>query len=276
VLHEGFARNISNSLGAYLRVAFEVNLVSVEQLTFSEALSRIPDLTYLNSIRVRPLDAAALLQMDLAVAFPIMDLMLGGSGGGDTEVRDLTEIEEQILESVVRVLLRELETSWVSVLEVHFDFEQRLRTSQAMSMMPPSDRTLALSFEVKMLDEHGMLNITLPAVVSNALFRKLSEQSSYYRHAGTSEYIGQVRARMLDVTMPIELRLSPVPVLVRDLTKLQPGEVLALGHPVEKPAVLLVAGKEMFRAYPVACAASRGGHIESRKSIVPASRKDLL
>jgi flagellar motor switch protein FliM len=273
VLHEGFARHITNSLGAYLRVGFEVNLVSVEQLSYSEVLSRIPDLTYLCSVRLRPLEALALLQMDLAVAFPIMDLVLGGPGTSSVELRDLTEIEEQILESVVRILLKELQAAWAPLLDLQFEFEQRQQSSQAVAMMPPSERTLALSFEIKIPGARGMLNVTLQAVASNALFRKLSEQASYYRHPGSPEQIDQVRSRMLDVEFPMELRLSTVPVSVRDLIGLQVGGVLALDHPVEQPAVLLVAGKEMFLAYPVACGPSRGGQILSRKSIVPESRR---
>jgi flagellar motor switch protein FliM len=272
LLHEGFARNLTNSLGAYLRVGFEVSLVSVEQLSYSEALSRVPDLTYLTSIRLRPSDAAALLQMDLAVAFAMMDLMLGGVGSNTIELRDLTEIEEQILETVVRILLRELQASWAPVFEVQCEFEQRLQSSHAVSMIPPSERTLALSFEIKMPDAHGMLNLTLPAVASNSLFRKLNEQSSYYRPAGNSEYVEQVRVRMLDVTLPIELRLSAVPVKVRELMDLEAGDVLPLAHPVERPAVLLVGGKEMFGAYPVACGNARGSHLATRKSIVPSFR----
>jgi flagellar motor switch protein FliM len=272
-LHETFARNITNSLGAYLRVGFEVNLVSVEQLNYSEALSRLPDMTYLSSIRLRPLDALALLQMDLAVAFPVMDLVLGGSGAGAVELRDLTEIEEQILESVVRILVRELQTSWAPVLEVEFDFDQRLQSSQAIAMMPPSERTLVLSFEIKMPDARGMLNVTLPAVASNALFRKLTAQSSYYKHVSSSAHMDQVRAQMLDGEFSVDLRLHPVPVSVRDLTELQLGQVLPLNHPVDEPAALLVAGKEMFLAYPVACGPSRGVQILNRKSILPASRK---
>jgi flagellar motor switch protein FliM len=42
-LHETFARNLTHSLGAYLRVVFQTNLVSVEQLTFREFLARVPD-----------------------------------------------------------------------------------------------------------------------------------------------------------------------------------------------------------------------------------------
>jgi flagellar motor switch protein FliM len=272
-LHENFARHISNSLGAYLRVALEVNLVSVEQLNFSEALSRFPDLTYLSSIRLRPLDALALLQMDLAIAFPVIDMVLGGSGTGSVELRDLTEIEEQILESVVRILIRELQTAWTPVLEVEFEFDQRQQSSQTIAMMPASERTLVLSFEIKMPDARGMVNVTLPAVASNALFRKLDAQSSYFKRVSTSAQTDQVRRRMLDGEFSVDLRLRPVPVRLRDLTELRPGQVLPLNHPVDEPAVLLIAGREMFLAYPVACGPSRGVQILNRKSILPASRK---
>ena len=88
-LHESFARNITNSLGAYLRVGFDFNLVSVEQLTYSEIISRLPELTYLCSMRMQPIEAVGLLQMDLAVAFPIMDLVLGGPGYGGGRIARL-------------------------------------------------------------------------------------------------------------------------------------------------------------------------------------------
>ena len=270
-LLETFARNITNSLGAYLRVAFDVNLVSVEQLSYSEVLSRLPDLTYLCSIRVQPFEALALFHMDLALAFPVMDLVLGGAGSGSIELRDLTEIEEQILESVVRIVTRELQASWAPVLQVEFEFDQRQQSPQ--TLMSPSERSLAVSFEIKMPDAHGMLNMTLPAVASNALFRKLTAQFSYFKHVNSAADMNQLRERLLEGEFPVDLRLPPVPIHVRDLTDLQVGEVLPLHHPVDQPAVLLVAGKEMFLAYPVACGAMRGGQILQRNSIVPATGK---
>jgi flagellar motor switch protein FliM len=266
-LLETFARNITNSLGAYLRVAFEVNLVSVEQLNYSEILSRLPDLTYLCSIRLRPFEALALLQMDLSLAFPVMDVVLGGTGSSTFEIRDITEIEEQIVESVVRIVTRELQDSWAPVLQVEFDFDQRQLSPQAL--MSPTERGLALSFEIKMPDAQGMLNISLPAVASNALFRKLTAQSAYYKHVTSMVHVNQIRERMLDGKFAVELRLPSTPIFVRDLTDLQTGEVLLLHHPVEKPAVLLVTGKEMFLAYPVACGNMRGSEIAQRNSIIP-------
>jgi flagellar motor switch protein FliM len=272
-LHESFARNITNSLGAYLRVGFDVNLVSVEQLTFSEIVSRLPDLTYLCSMRMQPIEAVGLLQMDLGVAFPIMDLVLGGPGTGTTELRDLTEIEEQILESVMRILTRELQAAWAPVLQVEIEFEARLQSSHTQVLMGPTERCLALSFEIKMTDAHGVLNVTLPAVASNAVLRKLTAQSIYSKRGSSVAQIQQIQRHLLDGTYDLDLRLPPIPVSVRDLTDLKPGEVLLLHQPVEQPAVMYVAEKEMFSVYPVACGLLRGAQILNRNSIVPVSRK---
>lgn len=41
-LHQTFARNLTHSLGAYLRIQFEAALVSGEHLSYGEFLQRIP------------------------------------------------------------------------------------------------------------------------------------------------------------------------------------------------------------------------------------------
>jgi flagellar motor switch protein FliM len=211
--------------------------------------------------------------MDFAIAFPIMDLVLGGSGSGVVELRDLTEIEEQILESVIVILIRELQAAWIPAIEVTIEFDQRQQTSKALTLMAPTERCLALSFEIKMPDARGMLNVTLPAVASNALLRKLTAQSTSYRRGTSAAHLSQLRAQLLDAAFPVELRLPSIAVSVGDLTELEVQHVLPLRQPVDQPGIFLVAEKEMFSAYPVACGRSRGGQILHRNSIRPVTSK---
>ncbi len=111
-LHEIFARNLTNSVGASLRVGFECSLVSAEHLTYREFLQRIPEKTYLASCKLAPAEVNALLQLDLAVALPIVDVLLGGEGAGAVPDREITDIEEQVLEDIMRIVCRELQISW--------------------------------------------------------------------------------------------------------------------------------------------------------------------
>ena len=172
-LHEGYARNLTHSLGAYLRVLFDVNLVSVEQLLYREFLGRVPDLVYLASVNLAPDGGVALLQMDLSLAFVIIDLLLGGQGQPPATLRDLTEIEDEILESVVRVLCRELSTTWQTV-GIATEFDERQVPAAAQHLMPPTDKSLALSFEIRVADARGALNFVFPASASTVLLRKLA------------------------------------------------------------------------------------------------------
>src|ERR1700734_4045253 len=66
-----FARTLTHNLGAWLRTQFHVALVSGEQMVYQEYLERVPEMAYLCSARLEPLDVLGVIQMDLTVAPPI-------------------------------------------------------------------------------------------------------------------------------------------------------------------------------------------------------------
>ena len=80
MLNDLFARNLTHNLAAWLRTRFQVNLVSAEQIQFNEFLLRIPEISYVASVRLDPLGALSVLQLDLGLAPPVIDLLLGGEG----------------------------------------------------------------------------------------------------------------------------------------------------------------------------------------------------
>jgi len=274
-LHESFARSLTHSLGAYLRVAFEVNLVSAEQLSYGDFLQRIPEVTYLVSMTLRPVGAAAAVEIDLPLAFPIIDLLLGGPGRAEPAVREITEIEEQILESVVKVIERELEATWHPVLQLEFSFDQRIRQSEIARLMPPNEKILSLSFEIRMPEARGMLNVALPAAVSNALMRKLAQQGTYRQQRSTVDSALQVAKRLEAGIFPIELVLPYGRVPATQLLALERGDVVKLRCPLREPANLLVSGKKLFRGYPVRSGVRRAAQLKERvqESDTPSKEK---
>src|SRR5215813_14593590 len=103
LLHETFARSLSSSLSAYLRNYALVNLVSVEQLSFMEFSQCLPAPTVLVSLAMRPFDGNAILEINPSLVFPVLEMLLGGSGKSVSRPdREVTEIEQSILESLFR------------------------------------------------------------------------------------------------------------------------------------------------------------------------------
>lgn len=272
-LHEGFARNLTNALGAYLRVIFEVNLVSVEQLTFREFLQRIPDLAYLATFQVNPMGATAALDLEPSLVFPIIDLLLGGVGRMQEQEREITEIEEGIMEGVVRILCAELQTAWTS-LGATFAFDERLQPTQLQRLMPPAEKTLCLSFEIHMPESQGVMNVAFPAVASNALLRKLDQDGGYSRPRGPSTNRERMIEHALYFPLDFALRTPVARLPIRALLELKAGDVLALPRRADLPIEGIVAGRALYEAFPIRAGNQRASKI-SQMLPIPSDEQDL-
>ena len=93
LLHDNFARNLAASLSAYLRAYVVVNLVSVEQLSFAEFSQCLPSPTCLVSLGMKPFDGNAVVELNPSLVFPLLEMLLGGTGRGAKIMREITDIE---------------------------------------------------------------------------------------------------------------------------------------------------------------------------------------
>jgi flagellar motor switch protein FliM len=258
MLNDLFARNLTHNMAAWLRTRFQVNLVSAEQIPFNEFLLRIPEVSYVASVSLEPLGALAVLQLDLALAPPIIDLLLGGEGR-DGPLRELTDIEESILGSVVEIICRELTTAWQSV-GLSFNFERRQMQTQAARIMSVTEKTLCLSFEIRMPHSSGLLNLAFPAVVSNTILRRLTSDWARRLHTGES------RARMERSARRIlfggSLQLPSVRLASSAIENLEPGTVLGLNLAANTLPEWRIGGRTVATAQAIRQGARRAARIE--------------
>ena len=273
-LHEGFARSLSHSLGAYLRVVFAATLVSAEHLTYREFLERIPETTYLAACKLEPMGVNGALQLDLKVLFPIIDLLLGGEGKSISATREITEIEEQIVESVARIVCRDLGTAWQAV-NLEVGFEKRMEPAEAQRLLLLADKMLSLSFEITVLEVRGGLNLAVPIAVSHALLRKMSEELSDRRPRGRSDWRDRLKLRLLECPFSAELAVNGLSAPVGALSHLVAGQLLSLGKGVSEPASVVVAGVEMFHAAPARAGDTRAAQLLAFGELREAARSGI-
>lgn len=259
MLNDLFARNLTHNLSAWLRTRFQVNLVSAEQILFNEFLLRIPEISYVASIRLEPLGALSVMQIDLGLAPPIIDLLLGGEGR-DGALRELTDIEESILGSVVDIICRELTAAWQPV-GLSFNFERRQMQTQVARVIPVNEKTLCLSFEIRMPRSSGLLNLAFPAVVANTILRRLTSDWSRRRHHADDTRV-RMDAQARRIRFGCSLQLPPVHVEARLLENLQPGDLLRFDLAATTLPVLRVGGQALNQAQAVRLGPHRAARIE--------------
>src|SRR5208337_3509442 len=269
--HQVIATNLANvDTPGFLRIVFDCSLVSAEHLTYREFLQRVPETTYLASCDLAPVGAVAVLQLDLAIAFPILDVMLGGEGTSTENTRDITEIEEQVLEGIIRIVCRELQASWQAI-ALQFNFEKRQQLLQTQRLMPPEEKNLCLSFEIKMSETRGTLNLAIPAVVSNALLRKISADFGYHRPRSSAEARLQIQKKLLNCFFPVELSMPRLQVPFQYLTELAPGDLLVFSKDASAPAVMMVGDVRLCSATPVRIGDRRAARVLSFSAPLPSA-----
>ena len=260
MLNDLFARNLAHNLSASLRNPFQVSLVSAEQIPFNEFLMRIPEISYTASVRLEPLGALSVIQVDLGLAPPIIDLLLGGEGK-EGPLRELTDIEESILASVVEIICRELTAAWQPV-GLSFNLERRLMQTQVARIMSVNEKTLCLSFEIRMSHGSGLLNLAFPAVVANTVLQRLTSEWGRKRH-----HAAKTRARMEAAVRQIQfggaLQLPSVRLKASAIENLERGSVVRLDLSANTVAELIVGGQHLVNAHAIRLGTHRAARIRT-------------
>ena len=262
-----FARNLMLAMSGWLRASFRAKLVAGEQLPFSEFLERLSPMAYLCSVRLEPVGAVGLIEIDLSLAAPIVDLLLGGTGKA-APLRELTAIEESIMASVVEMVVHELTLAWQSV-GLHFAIEKRETEAQAARAMTVAEKTLCVSFELRMPEAQGTLNLCLPAVVLNAILRRLIAEGDRPRRRSADSAV-RMRALMAGAKTTISLQLPAMHLQASEIAALVPGALLRLPVARHASSELTVDGLSFLPARPVRSHEHRGAQIDVEElSIVP-------
>ena len=94
MLHENFARLLNTYLSTHLRAIVNVNVASVDQLTYEEFVRSLSNPSVIGVLNMEPLKGNIIFEMNPNIAFVIIDRLFGGLGESLSKIRALTDIEE--------------------------------------------------------------------------------------------------------------------------------------------------------------------------------------
>ena len=244
-LHDRFALNISTSLSAFLRSMTEVSIVSVEQFAYSEFLMSLPDPTAFYAVGLSPHDGVGALEMNPSVAFTMVDRLLGGTGHTPGPNRALTEIEQNVIDSVVKLMLDNLTETWRPVATMEFRIQGRETRPQMLQVTGPTEIVILLVFDIRIAETRGMVNLCIPAAAIEAVGEAFAQGWQRSRRQPSAEEEKWLTANLgrvpLSVTALLETTFS-----ARDLVALKPGDVLSLGRAASQPVAVHVGQVQRF------------------------------
>ena len=240
-LHERCARNISTSLSAYLRTMINLSVASVEQFSYGEFLASLTDPTAFYALGIAPFDELGALEINPSIAFALIDRMLGGVGESMPVNRPLTEIEQNVVDSVVKLLLDGFAEAWKPVASLTFSIRARETRPQMLQVTAPNEIVVAVVFDVKVGDVRGRVNLCIPANVVETAGAQVARAWPRHRRELTATERAWLEENFGRIPVPvvplIRTRLKAGAVL-----SLQKGEIVALPLAADQPLDVFVGG----------------------------------
>jgi flagellar motor switch protein FliM len=248
IVHETFARQLSTVLATTLRAGASSAFGKVEQLTYDEYVRSLPNPSYMVILSLNPLPGAALLQFPLPITFAAIDRLLGGTGDAASPKRPLTEIEQNLMRSVVDRALRELEYAYETLVRVEAEIVQQEFNPQFAQIAAPSDMVLVVSFEMRIGEKRGNATICVPFTTMAPVLESLASQTLFQDQRGEDPVLWQQKLESALYTVPVEtcLRFDAVGLTSAEIVALQVGDIVPLNHPVDQPLSGIVDGVRCF------------------------------
>lgn len=260
-VHETFARLLGASLTTLARCLVEVHLRGIEQGSYAEFIAALSPPTCVIVFEVEPVRGAAALEFGAPLAFQLVERLLGGAGLLPPRLREFTEVEQRLLERVAVRALGDLEQAWRPAGPCRFRLAGLETNPQLLQLTAPNEGLLSVVFDVRLGETEGRLTLGFPHLLLDPLVPRtgLPAGPAPARRLVSSEERAGLRQHVLRIRLDLRAVLGEVPLAVRELLALRPGDVLSLARPVDAPAVVEIEGVPRL--------AGRPGLVRRRKAI---------
>jgi flagellar motor switch protein FliM len=251
-MHDNFAGHFGSSLSTVLRSIVDVDLVSVDQITYSEFIMSLvsPSSTY--TFSARPLEAVCLVDFNPTLTFSLIDRMFGGHGKILESERELTGIERSVMGRLVQRLYKELARSWEHLVQIEIEQMSFETNPQFIQIVPPGETVVVISLQVKLFQSTGLLTICYPYVSLEPVISKLSAQN--WIDATKKKNLAVDRDVNADNIKGVQADLSAVllqsRLKMRDFLRLKVGDVIPSEKKISQPIDIWVNRQKKYTAHP--------------------------
>lgn len=252
LIHDNYARIISNYLTAQVRNNVKVKIESVQQITYEEFIHSVPNPTILTVFKMPPLNGSVLFETNPQFVFQVIDVLLGGNGIGKFKNREFTDIDKNIIKVVNAGLISNLRLAWEDVLEVHPEIEG-LETNPALNQtLAPNEPVALITFSVEMGKSSTFINICIPYLSIEKVLDKLVVQ--YWFQESDEDVLQESREKLRERLNIVNIKLTAVlgtaQITVNEFLRLGVGDVVTLNEKISSPIKLVVEDEPYYYGKP--------------------------
>ncbi|MEJ5229542.1 MAG: flagellar motor switch protein FliM [Pseudothermotoga sp.] len=251
MIHENFARSVSTYLSGRVRTFTNINLASIDQISYEEFVRSLPTPSFIVIFTAPEFVGNAILEMNLEIFYTILDLILGGPGIPHVK-RTPSDIEVSIMRKEVLNILTNLAQAWNEVYHFVPSIESIENNPQFVQIAPPNEMVLLVSLFITIGKTEGFLNICWPSSLTEPFMDRLTSRSWFTmkREKLSEKMLEDLKQNIRTMNVKLSAILGESVLTVKEVLDLEVGDVIRLKTHKDDEITVEVHGKPKFMAQP--------------------------
>lgn len=248
-IYDNFASRLSTYLSGTLRAACEVEIISIEEQTFSELSNSMPTPVIVSIINMPPLQGSVLFEISPVIAYEIISRVLGGTGQFENTDKPFTEIEISIMDRMIRRILQLMNEAWEKINKVTASLDRIETSSQYVQIVSANEPIAIITMNVKIGDVSDIINLCIPHVAVQPIAKQLV-MKAWYSEKGitrTPDEMKDFETRLSGIYLTMQAILNNTNASVGDVLGTQVGDVIRIDHNISEPITIKVEHIPKFK-----------------------------
>ena len=233
IINDRFARMLRIELFNFMRRSPEIAIAPLRAIKHREFVNNLSVPTNLNIAQVKPLRGNALVVLEPALVFLVVDTLFGGDGRFRTgiEGRDFTETEMRIIQRLLAVIFEEYRKAWSKVYPLSLEYVRSEMNTQFANVANPTEVVVVSSFNIDFGTGGGALHICVPYATFEPIRDIIYSPMQGDQAEPDKRWIRMLTQQVQQAEVQVVARIARTQLTVRELLGMRVGDVLPVDIP---------------------------------------------
>ncbi len=250
-IYDNYASRLSTYLSGTLRTICEVEMVSIEEQSFSEISNSMPSPVIISIINMPPLAGSMLFEISPIISYEIINRVLGGTTDFPETDKAFTEIELSIIERIVRRMINMMDEAWEKIKKVSATFDRIETSSQYTQIVSANEPIAIITMNVQIGDVSDTINLCIPHVAIQPIAKQLVMKTWYSENYSNMNTIdkNELKMRLANITLNLNAVFNDTFATIEEIVGTQVGDVIQINHNINNSIILKVEHIPKFRGF---------------------------
>jgi flagellar motor switch protein FliM len=250
--NDGFARLFRGSMSSILMKFIDISIQTVEIIKFSDFIKTIPVPSSINLFKMEPLKGLSLLVLEAPLVFAFIEFFFGGSTAKyvKSEGRAFTAIEQRVVQKIVKLALKDLETAWHGIASIQPEYVSSEINPQFVTIVTPAEIVISIEVLIEIEDFTGKMFFCFPYSMLEPFKEKLYSGIHGNKFEMDRRWSMVMKEALMGMHVNVTAEIGSIVLNFADVINFEPGTILNLGKSITDELVVKVENSPKFKGVP--------------------------